>query len=343
MLTITPISFSGIRTLPNTKHVTTPKLKQDTFVKSNNVSFKGNNENAFITWANETSFGESIKDILTNPQCLIGKGFTHSAYRIPNNDNYVLRVGRSSDGFIENADWENIKITDIEDKNLTINIGQPVAYIEAQADKIYPVYIEVLKKQEGKPLGIKPSETLLADEYGTLREGEVPYEHISRKEYYANSIHEVAQLPVSAFEQLIDELKTAGEEGYAFDYLNSNNFLVDTENQKINLIDMDKGSRKPKWDNILYALTNIYYYGTYTSYYAEPAMSEEQKQQVTNDTMTIIKKFIAAMKTKGEKFDRYNLSYEFQTTMAHSLPFLMTFMVFDKEAAFDKLEKMGVA
>lgn len=343
MLTITPISFSGIRTLPKTKNVTTPKLQQDVFVKNNNISFKANEQNDFITWAKENNFNEKIEEIVNNPDLIIGKGFSHTAYLIPDNKDYVLRVGRSSDDFIKKADWKNMKITDIEDKNISRNIGQPVAYIEAQADKIFPIYIEVLKRQEGTPLGIKPPETLLADEFGTLRKDEAAYEDISRKEYYSKSIHEVAQLPIEAYEKLIEELKIAGNEGYTFDYLNSNNFLIDTNNQKINLIDMEKGPKTPRWDAILYALTNISYYGTYTSNYSEPIMSDEKRNQVTQDTITIIKKFITAMKNKGEKFDRYNLTYEFLTTMSHSLPFLMTFMVFDKEAAFDKLEKMGIA
>ena len=343
MLTITPISFSGIRTLPKTRNVTTPKLQQDTFVKSNNVSFKGKNEDDFISWANETNFKNEIGKILTNPDLILGKGYNHTAYRIPGNEDYVLRIGRSSDGFYENADWENSKITNIEDKNLTINIGQPIAYIEAQSEKVFPVPVEVLKKQTGEVLGIKAYQTLLADEFGTLRKGEIPYEDISRKEYYANSVHEVSKLPVEAFEKLIEELKIAGEAGYYFDHLNSNNLLVDAKNQKINLIDMEKGPNSPRCDAILYALTNISYYSTYTSYYTEPLMSEEQKNQVTDDTVTIIKKFIIAMKNKGEKFDRHCLTYEFQTTMAHSLPFLKTFMVFDSRSAFDKLEKMGVA
>ena len=49
------------------------------------------------------------------------------------------------------------------------------------------------------------------------------------------------------------------------------------------------------------------------------------------------------MKNKGEKFDRHRLTYEFYFSMANSLPFLMTFMVFEPQQAFDKLEKMGVA
>ena len=342
MLTITPISFSGIRTLPKTKPVTTPKLEQDKFVKRNNISFKGEAENEFISWAKENNFSEKIGDILSNPNLIIGKGFTHNAYSIPENDEYVLRVGRSQEDFLKDADWKNMKITDSQDKNLTLNIGQSIAFIEAPAKKLFPVYLEVLKKQTGYPLGIKPSATIYTED-GNLRKGELPYEDISRKEYYAKSIHEVSQMPQEAFEKLIDDLNAAGEAGYAFDHLNSNNLLVDTKNQAINLIDMEKGLKKPRWDAVLYALTNIDYYSTYTSYYAEPAMSNEQKQQVTNDTITIIKKFIQAMKNKGEKFDKYRLSYEFLTTMAHSLPFLMTFMVFDKEAAFDKLEKMGLA
>ena len=68
MLTITPVSFSGIRTLPKTKPVTTPKLEQDKFVKRNNISFKGETENEFISWAKENNFDEKIGDILSNPK-----------------------------------------------------------------------------------------------------------------------------------------------------------------------------------------------------------------------------------------------------------------------------------
>ena len=346
MLSIMPISFSGIKTLPQTniKKTQNPISKQDTFTKSKEISFKGKEENSFLTWTRENNFKyEKLDEILTNENLKLGEGFTHSAYEIPENDEFVLRIANYAKNSIKNANWKTAKFTDAQDKDLKINIGQPIGYIEVDTGNIMSTIIEVLKKQNGVPLGNKPSETLIFDDFGTLKAQEVPFEHISRKEHYAKTIEQLANLPQEAYDNLIDTLKTANNLGYEFDYLNSNNFLIDSKNKSINIIDLEKSKVNGlQWDGILYALTNIYYYSTYTSEYGKDVMSEESKNKATQNTITIIQKFLKAMQNKGEKFNKNNLSYEFTIKMANSIPFLMTFRVFDEYQAFKKLQEMNL-
>ena len=60
---------------------------------------------------------------------------------------------------------------------------------------------------------------------------------------------------------------------------------------------------------LLYALTNITYYGTFQNNYVVQ-MSDEQKMQATADTMTIMSKFFEAMQKQGKKFTPNDNSVE---------------------------------
>ena len=224
--------------------------------------------------------------------------------------------------------YSKAKIKDTEDKNLTINIGQQVAEITVPTSFVFPETIEVIKKQKGKSLGVPPYEALSANENGDLRKGELPYEALERKLHYAESIHDVAQLPVSAYEKLISDVISANEAGYSFDYLNSNNLLVDKNDKSINLIDMNKSGGGVNLGNVLYALTNISYFSTYSSSYDENPMSEDDVNKALNDTIQIISKFMQAMQNMGLKLDKNECSYQFMNLM-NSFPFTLYCKTFD--------------
>ena len=97
MLNISPINFTKItNNFAKANQPIKQGLTQDVFVKStNNVSFKGSEEvkntNNFIQWAEKTDFINSqLDDVLSNPENILGSGFLHTAYKIPNNDDFVL-------------------------------------------------------------------------------------------------------------------------------------------------------------------------------------------------------------------------------------------------------------
>ena len=336
MIKISPINLSNIYK-PQTL-VKSPIFRgaADTFEKtSKNVS-----QNNFIKWAQDTDYLKTgLENSLTNPANLLGKGFSHSAYTIDGNNDYILRTSNISADVL---DFSSAKIVDTEDKELDINIGQQIAEITVNRKGKYPFpeKIEVLKKQTGESIGIAPSQVLYNEYTGKLRDGEKPYEDISRKEKYAKTIHQVAQLPLSAYEQLIETIQKAQKKGYVLDHLNSNNLMVDETNQSINIIDMDKKGTKADYGNVLYALTNIYYFETFTSQYDSAKMPEDKINQAFKDTLDIINKFTQAMKNKQVKFDKDTCSIEFLNFIL-SMPcsfFCKSFDVNQKWAKFKQME-----
>ena len=339
MLNISPINFTRItNNFAKANQPIKQGLAQDVFVKStNNVSFKGNEVQAeksdFVKWAEETDFvNKQLKNILTNDNLKIGEGNSHTAFNIPGNDDYILRIGTSALKYMNMGNIEKATLEDSGD-NLDINVGQKVASISVPSDFARPnepdwlkTEIEIMKKQSGESIGVQPPETLVTGEFVSVqKEGVLPYEDPSRKEKYARTIHQVAELPIESYEKLIKDFQTASEKGFHFDHLNSNNLLVDAENQSVNFIDMEKGSEpvKPSYSNLIYSLTNIQYYDTYTSQYCNDR-TPEQKEAALKDTVQIINKFLQAMENTGAKFNRNDHSYEFTISFANSVPCAMS-------------------
>ena len=331
------ISFGNLKKEPK---IPNTGLTSDVFIRTSKS--EENSTNSFINWAKETDFVQStLPQILQNPDNILGKGFSHTTYIIPENNDYILRSSNNEN--FEKIDYSKTKIIDKEDKNLKINIGQKVADIELSTDdnNEIPRRIEVLKKQNGKSVGVPPSQVLYDENTGKLRDGEIEYENYSRKEKYAQSLNSLAKLPVEAFEKLISDVTEASEAGYSFDYLNSNNLLVDEENQAINLIDMDKSKMGVSYGNVLYALTNIDYFDTYTSRYLNPVSNEEIQNAIMN-TMNITQKYIQAMKNQNVKFDKYNQSIEFNSFVG-SLPMSYLCKTMDTDKKWEYFEQQGVA
>ncbi len=290
-------------------------------------------------FGSEKSVEDSISEIIKNPENQLGKGFFHRAYIIPDNDDYILRVNNYA---ADNLDFENIEIKDTGDKNLHVNIGQEVARIQTKGkDGSFGPIIEVLRKQNGKSLGIPPSQAIYIEDTGKLRPGEISYSAAERKQYYADTIHMTAQMPLEAYENLIETYKQASEAGYTFDHLNSNNILIDTENQSINTIDWDKSSRGADYGNLLYALTNCYYFSTFVSNYDEAPVSDEAAVQALKDSLEIIDKFTKAMQNKNVKFDRENYSYEFLQFLS-STPCSYFCKSYNDREKWQKFSEMGI-
>lgn len=335
-------------------------LPSDTFVKSSKeVSFKGDEQisksEKFIQWAQQTDFiNQHLEEVLFNPANVIGQGNSNTAILIPNNDDFVLRIGTET--LKESLHRPNIKDAKLYevDYYTDLNVGQKVAEfsvpskyaIEGETDWLANK-IEVLKKQKGEPIGVQAPETLVRGDYNYVqREGLAPYEDYSRKDAYARTIHKVSQLPVSAYEKLISDFTKACELGFGFDHLNSHNLLVDSDSKTINLIDMStptkSGSMTPNYADLLYSLTNISYFKTFNDEYYNP-VSEEQRHQSLTDTVKIIEKFSQAMKNQGVKFDRNSASTEFCYVFLGSFPNVLYSRTTDFDGFWRKAEKMGIA
>lgn len=310
----------------------------DTFEKTVSPAEEAKNE--AIKWLEETNYIlNHLAATLADRRNIIGEGYTHIGVSIPENDAYIFRINRTN---FPKGEIKDYKITDVEDKDLTVNIGQPVAEIRVKSTgSLLPATIQVLKRQKGEPVGIKPASAIYIEDTEKLREGEIPYNDISRKENYERTIHKVAQLPIEAYEKLIEDLNISAQNGYKFDYYNSNNILVDDEGKSLGLIDMEKIGLPVDYGSVLYALTNIQYFNTFTSKYDVPEISDEKKAKVLEDTVMIIDKYLKAMQNKGLKFNRDESSMYF-IQLLESLPCKFYFRTFDIKEQWSKLAQMGL-
>lgn len=243
-----------------------------------------------------------------NDKNILGQGNYSTAYNIPSCDEYCFKINTLDKDNIVNADFSKAKIQDTEDKNLKINIGQQIAKISIPRDYIpLPFEIEIMKKQAGESIGTPHPDALVRGEYTHVqRDGLAPYEDYSRKEKYARTIHKVASLPVQSYERLILEFLEAKSAGYSFDHLNSNNLLVDSDSERINLVDMERGEAG-NLPSLLYALTNIQYNRTFCDEWYNP-VSEEQRIQAQQDTIEIIVKFMEALDKLELSYNTFNTS-----------------------------------
>ena len=333
-----------IQLLQNIQKIT--PLKQNYTTKP---SFKGSDDaflpsfkaptdyEKFENWARENKFQEKVKDIISNEENVLGNGFSNTVYQIPENDEYVLRVGNSSKKEIE----EQLKDSKIEiikngSDNLQGNYGQQIA--ELKLENSY-ARIEVLKKQQGKTYGVPPT-AVIYEENGNLRAGEVPYEDISRKEQYEKSLAAIAKYPVSSYEKLIEDILRAQRAGYAFDFENANNFMYDNKTQSINMIDLVRRGTpfKNELGNILWSLVCTNYSGTYFKS-DENEISNARKNETMKNNLEIIEKFTLAMKNKGVKFDYNNARLH---ELVGSMPMMTWARSFDRETIWGKLDHLGI-
>ena len=332
---INSINFLGIikPEFQNAGHVHLKTGPNDTFTKSKTQDC----DNAFIKWAYDTNFmpqglAEALKD-----ENKLGSGFTNAVYEIPSNPDYVLRVRNFN--ISDDIDFNNYTLVNCEDKKLKGNFGQCVARI-IPSEVQYPIF-EILKKQKGITNSNPPS-SVVYHEDGSIREGELPYEARERKEHYAKCLNILANMPQEAYDRLIDELGELDGASYRFDYYNPNNFLLDNEDAKINIIDIDKTASGFKNDlgNILWALSGIGYFDTYMSDYDGAKMDDAAREEAIKNTITIIDKYTQALKNKGAKYSREG--YEFTTKLLSSLPFSFYLRSVNNEQKMQKLQEMGV-
>ena len=245
---------------------------------------------------------QNIKDIVTKKN-KIGRGYSHIAYDIPTQPDFVLRTPIDFD--VNSLTHSSITQEECEDKNLRINIGQKVSEIKIIDNNTNTIYtLEVLKKQKGVPLGIEPLQV-----FEKTNENIQDYSSKKTKQKYANSIQTVANFPISAYEKLIDDLQTASKNNYYFDYFNSNNILYDKDTQSINMIDLEKGADVINYGAVLYALTDTDYAKTFHNIgYQVPS---DEKNNTIKNVNTIVEKYMQAMKNKGLEQEIQSCMHEY--------------------------------
>ncbi len=323
-------------------------MPEDTFVKTTENKEVNQKDKSIEDLLNQIDFIEKdLHEIIKDPKNQIGHGNHSVVYKIPDNDNFVIKVPI----YFPVEKIEKFKLAgNIENDKYKINIGQPLASINCRdCNDMFRGNISILKKQNGFSLGVPPYKAL-SDELGNMREGELPYEHPLRLEHYEKSLSKLANMPVSTYTNLISEIQDAAQYNLYLDHYNTNNLMLDEENQTIGLIDMDEIQNNDiNWGNVLYSLTNIVYYNTYKN--ANPR-GNEKGNMADNNTIRIIDKFFEAMKIKGVKIKANERSPEFSSLIS-SIPFNM--YLFQKEGSnniqtlflnenqkLEKLKEMGV-
>ncbi len=308
----------------------------DCFVKSLNP--KGENE--FIKWAKENNFtADSLKESLCDEN-LIGSGFNNTVYAINGCDDFVLRTGNYAKG-LQGVDFSDYSLNDTEDKSLKGNFGQEVALFKSS--DIHKPPVQVLRKQNGIT-NCNPPPSAIYTEDGRLKAGKASYEALERKQHYSKCLDILASMPDEAYDELIKKFSIIDEAGYKFDYYNPNNFLLNTEEGRIELIDLDKAPKGTKNDlgNALWALLDIQYLNTYVSNTDESAsyITDESKKKAVEDSVKIIDKYTRAMKNNGKKYS--GDGYEFAVHLIGSLPMTLYLKEFSHTEQENALRNMGV-
>ncbi len=317
-------------------------LETDIFVKKPKDDESKIHNDKLEQWHNHPEIiQDEIKFVLSNPDNKIGAGFQGSVYAIPGNEDYVLKLSHPEEAILNDNHTKCYVIDNDKGKNLDINIGQNVAQIYlCKHDDPFKKIIQVLRKQPGHSIGVPPYGAIY-NELGELKKGEVPFEDETRKNEYLKTVKTVAALPVSAYEKFIQKIIDASEKGYKFDHYNTNNIMYDEKTQSLNPIDMDPTSGYLNLGDLLYTLTNINYFRTYTN---EKNFNSPEYQDALKGTIDITNKYFQALKNKNLSIDSSKMSHEFYETFLDSLPMDYYFFpeMLTKSEKTAKLKEMGV-
>ena len=327
-MNITPISTFKIQT--NNKNTPIKKnifnnqfyLKKDSFQRNTQISnFKGNYNNNIIPKEipitrslDDTNHNESTEDFLLYAQKTdflakipeitvfanyIGKGFEGTVYKIPQEPRWVIKESNRVFSNIYNIDKKIIPLTD---KMPLINVGQPVAIIQIGHGPALLSY-QILKTQHGTEYGIAPSP--ISPDYFLKSK--------SAQSIYKHSIQQMANLPISSYESLIDDLSYINSCGYKPDYFNPNNFLIDGIN--INMVDTEEitdPNYQNDFGNVLYTLLIGEFF-----HYSQKQLQTDPSDEIQELNLQIITKFMTVMKNRGKKFSQDN--YHFQKFLKSNL------------------------
>ena len=151
------------------------------------------------------------------PEHFIGRGSSASVYAIPGNRDMVVRVTRGMS--LENL-GEAVP-TPCDDPFEGRNFGQAIAD--------YGSGVTVLMRQHGREPGV-PSALIHA------AAGEKPSLETAR-ELYEGSMHDLADMPVSAYVGLLEDMVYLESMGRRIDPKPSN-FLIDAQGERINVVDV---------------------------------------------------------------------------------------------------------
>jgi hypothetical protein len=174
---------------------------------------------AFSKWAEKTDFVSKVPEII-RCENVVGEGLQNKIYEIGQNIPFLLRVfkGYSTQLYTKPI----MKSFDYFSK---YNIGQTIALVRNDLK----LKTSIILKQNGTPNGIQNWRQIFSED--NFSKSNVP-EFISK-------LQDVVDMPQSAYDELLKEVKLIAEKKFYFDFFNPQNVLLDKENKAFNLVDIE--------------------------------------------------------------------------------------------------------
>ena len=263
-------------------------ISNDTFIRTTSFGSKNDDKSfeEFIKWAEETNFTENAMEIINNTGKILGDGFEGTTYSIPNNEKWVIKQYKRSN--LSHQFLKKPEIKKVKDISPDLNIGQIIASVKIPMNNRISHHFFVLKKQTGVSYGVPhSSKDIVCD---------------STAKKHISSLKKMAQLPISTYDQLIDDITYINKRGYKIDADNPYNFMVDWNNKRINFVDIaDKLEDKnvKQYGDVLFALLDSDFGFNFSSTNRPKSEKDEAKLYSTQ----ICGKFLSSMIRKHVKFD----------------------------------------
>lgn len=181
-----------------------------------------------------------LSDVFTKENHL-GHGGNAEVYAIPGVEQYVIKVANS----INSGHEVMGEIEDLADIFPEHNFGQAIARVSGE-----PIYF--LKKQFGIPAGVP---------YGEIRRAKGE----AADRMYEEHLRRTAAMPQSAYDELLRDLMIINERDCKFDPSKASNVLVDFENERFNVLDIERRRKDSEYTNsaadmVIVLMDNAYAY-----------------------------------------------------------------------------------
>lgn len=150
----------------------------------------------------------------------MGRGGNADVWSVPGTQ-FVVRVLRGKPEELEDS-MRLASLQRVDDDHGGMNIGQAVASMGPK--------VSFLRLQSGNPAGFKPRGD---------REGDAAL--AANIKSFKDRLREAASMPQSAYDTLMEEIRSLHERGYKVDPSKSNNLLIDPAAGRFNLVDVAKG------------------------------------------------------------------------------------------------------
>ena len=257
-------------------------LTTDTFIRNSQRAINDDKSfDEFVKFSQRNGFvkRKSLKGDL------IGRGDEAKVYKIDGTNKWVIKQYNRSE--LIPARITEPTVSKLHDISPELNIGQAIAEVNTPINSTFAAHHFILKKQEGKPIGIPVELSTNFTAEKTKR--------------YLNSLHTLANAPESTYDKLVKDIKYIDEQGLKIKAGNPSNVLYDEKEKQLNFIDVNDYKRddKPQQGEVLYTILG----GKYGVNYMNNNTEDKDYEKAVSDVTAIATKFFKAMTNNGLKFE----------------------------------------